>query len=153
MNAVRKRKLREKNCDRLHELKLNPERFGKCKMCKRPVLEGETSGFHFDHKNPTEKHLSISHMISRGFSWGNTILPEIDKCRLLCANCHRIYTLEQNKDHNENVCRKRKRYLLPLNRNKEELEIHEKGERPIKEELYESIKRSSFADVGKTIQK
>ncbi len=130
--AVQNRKRTRENCDKVTELKLDPERFGKCEMCKLNVLEGETSGFDFDHKNPTEKYRGISRMAYTCCSWEKTILPEIDKCRLLCTNCHRIHTqVQRRQSKNDNVCRKRKRYRLP--ENKEELKIRDKGERPTTE--------------------
>jgi len=157
IGVVQNRKRKRENYDKLTELKLDPERFGKCEMCKRGVLPGEISGFDFDHKNPTEKHHGISKLASRGFSWEKTILPEIDKCRLLCTNCHRLHTQKQQMQSNSKneksifinsiVSRKRKQYQLP--RNKEELEIRDKGERPTREELYALVLKYSFKNVGK----
>ena len=156
MRAIRNREYMQEIYERLHNIKLfggANKKFGKCKICERLVLPEETSGFHFDHIDPTEKYRAISAMVGNNYSWRNSILPEIDKCRLLCANCHRIHTQEQRvQSNNENVkivCRKRKHYCLPPKSNEEELDIHEKGERPTKEELYYLVKRYSFVDVGK----
>lgn len=43
----------------------------------------------FHHKNPEEKKDQIPYMVSKCHSW-DTILKEIDKCEILCANCHLI---------------------------------------------------------------
>lgn len=43
--------------------------------------------FDFHHLNPEEKDFSISAKLGR--RWETTKL-ELDKCILLCANCHRI---------------------------------------------------------------
>lgn len=43
----------------------------------------------FHHRDRLEKDLSISDMILRGTSL-NKIKKEIDKCDVLCSNCHRI---------------------------------------------------------------
>jgi len=43
----------------------------------------------YDHQVPSEKKHNVAHMM--GQSW-QAILKEIDKCVLLCANCHRIKT-------------------------------------------------------------
>lgn len=43
--------------------------------------------YDFHHINPDEKELLISKMLSH--SWEN-IKKELDKCLLLCANCHRL---------------------------------------------------------------
>ncbi len=150
-DAVKCRKKRQENHDKVTELKLNPKKFGKCEICERPVFEGETVGFDFDHILCHTKYQSISYMAKHGYSWEKRILPEIEKCQLLCTNCHRIRTQKQYMESkNENitiVSRKRKRYILP--RNKEELKIRDKGERPTKEELYALVLKYSFNDVGK----
>lgn len=49
----------------------------------------------FDHSNPKTKVAAISEMISRQMSWG-TILAEIEKCEVRCANCHRRKTAKEN---------------------------------------------------------
>ncbi len=136
----------------MRKLKLN---IGKCEICQREVSEAETPGFEFDHIDRVTKHRGISDLVRRSYAWENTILPEIEKCRLLCAICHVMHTQEQNgslRNENEkeiNISRKRKYYNLPINRNKEELEICVKGERPTKEELYDLVKKHTFVEVGK----
>jgi hypothetical protein len=41
----------------------------------------------FHHADPTQKELSISDAVRRG--WGRQrILAELAKCEVLCANCH-----------------------------------------------------------------
>jgi hypothetical protein len=50
----------------------------------------------YDHKNPSDKKRIISRLIVDGYSWASSILrAEIRKCRVLCANCHRKHTIEQ----------------------------------------------------------
>src|SRR5579864_9612343 len=48
----------------------------------------------FDHRNPSQKVLSISRMINKNWGIGK-IKEEINKCDLVCANCHRIRTYKQ----------------------------------------------------------
>jgi hypothetical protein len=48
----------------------------------------------FDHIDPSVKNFSISRGMSDCLSWDD-ILKEIKKCRILCANCHKIRTAEQ----------------------------------------------------------
>src|SRR5699024_8503412 len=43
----------------------------------------------YDHIDPKSKRLCVAQMM--GYSW-NAIQKEIDKCELVCANCHRIKT-------------------------------------------------------------
>jgi hypothetical protein len=45
----------------------------------------------FDHKNRKDKFKIIAKMLSGHYSW-NSILTEIKKCDVRCANCHRRKT-------------------------------------------------------------
>lgn len=47
-----------------------------------------------DHRDNTVKINSVSKLITMGYGW-NTVLTEIDKCDIRCANCHRIRTAKQ----------------------------------------------------------
>ncbi len=49
----------------------------------------------FDHRDPSIKIQNIGLM--KGHRKMKTILEEIAKCDLVCANCHRLRTLKQNK--------------------------------------------------------
>lgn len=46
----------------------------------------------FDHINPWEKVKSVSALLQ--LANRDKIREEVDKCRLLCANCHKIKSLE-----------------------------------------------------------
>jgi len=41
----------------------------------------------FHHRNPTQKRFTISAAVAAGLRIA-TILEEIEKCSVLCANCH-----------------------------------------------------------------
>lgn len=57
---------------------------GKCKMCE---FVGHYKLFDFHHRNPEEKEFNLN----KSFKFGlNRMMAEIDKCNLLCVNCHRI---------------------------------------------------------------
>lgn len=43
----------------------------------------------FHHKNREDKVSGVCYMVTEGFC-KETILAEIAKCEVLCANCHRI---------------------------------------------------------------
>lgn len=60
----------------------------KCGMNDPRVLE-------FDHIDPETKVIDISKAFKNTMKWED-ILLEIEKCQLLCANCHKIKTAEQN---------------------------------------------------------
>lgn len=58
---------------------------GRCEVCGghfHPAV------FDFHHMNPDEKDFTLSHVKSLKFS--DVIKAELDKCILVCANCHRV---------------------------------------------------------------
>jgi len=60
---------------------------GQCHYCYLTLEESHYSVFDFHHRNPLEKSYDWSKM--RKLSW-NKIVEELDKCLLLCSNCHRM---------------------------------------------------------------
>ncbi len=48
----------------------------------------------FDHVDPTEKRQTIYRLVHQAYSW-NSILAEIEKCEVRCANCDRRRTAAQ----------------------------------------------------------
>ena len=62
----------------------------KCIDCgeKDPVV------LEFDHINPENKFRDVSRMMSGHCSW-ESLLKEIEKCEIRCANCHRRKTYTQ----------------------------------------------------------
>lgn len=57
---------------------------GKCENCGYNKC---SSALEFHHINPKEKKFEIKKSITRKFD--DNIKKELDKCMLLCANCHR----------------------------------------------------------------
>ena len=57
---------------------------GRCELCGYSKYIG---ALEFHHLNPDEKEFNISHD-GKTRSW-EKIKVELDKCMLLCANCHR----------------------------------------------------------------
>lgn len=66
----------------LREIKGN----GPCMDCG---LKWPNYVLHYHHRNPSEKHDGVSKMVVERRS-KEEILKEIEKCDLLCANCHAI---------------------------------------------------------------
>ena len=64
-----------------------------CMDCFMPVTVDITYVFDFDHRNPLEKLFTISKMY-KGVSYAS-LYKEMDKCDLVCANCHRHRTQKQ----------------------------------------------------------
>lgn len=66
------------------------DEFKKGKPCQDCGNVFPTECMDFDHREPTQKLFQIGqHHAS--FSW-EKVLKEIEKCDLICANCHRIRT-------------------------------------------------------------
>lgn len=89
--AVNKEKLTAQNRIKVQERRLrNKQRAieylgGKCIDCG---LKSEYRGvYDFHHVNPEEKDSDPGSLLH--YSWAR-IVAELDKCVLLCANCHRI---------------------------------------------------------------
>lgn len=60
----------------------------------------------FDHLDPADKEFEVAKLFSDGFSWGSEKLRgEIRKCRVICANCHRKHTIEQQEHYSHNDVR------------------------------------------------
>jgi len=55
---------------------------------------GETNHIVLDFDHLKNKKYGISRMIHDGFSW-QAIKKEIEKCEVVCSNCHRIRTHER----------------------------------------------------------
>lgn len=86
-NAVlRNRKLKQELREKMANYLIGKS----CSLCGNTdprVLE-------FDHINPHEKSFAIAFGISSVYSW-NKMLAEIEKCQILCANCHKIKTAKE----------------------------------------------------------
>ncbi|PIS11793.1 MAG: hypothetical protein COT73_02000 [Bdellovibrio sp. CG10_big_fil_rev_8_21_14_0_10_47_8] len=68
---------------------------GKCKKCGLECEEDMVGIFSFHHRHPSEKDFAISDKYDR-LSWVK-IKAELDKCDLVCNNCHgRIHATLQN---------------------------------------------------------
>lgn len=67
---------------------------GGCSLCERKVTQETTSCFDFDHLDPFYKEYTISNMCQDPMK-NEEIAEEIQKCRLLCCNCHRLHTANQ----------------------------------------------------------
>ena len=78
---------------------------GKCERCgydkNKDVLE-------FHHKNPQKKEFSISSNFNR--SW-ESLKKELDKCIILCANCHREL---HSAEHRQTTIEEYEKWINPI---------------------------------------
>ena len=95
-------------------------------MCERIVKEEECSGFDFDHLDEYIKRKNISYLASCAYSWEKTLVPEIEKCRLLCANCHILHTI------NQRIERSQKKWVQPKKRKYSRTKLDMKTAREIR---------------------
>lgn len=79
--AAASRVYRERNRENMHAY-LASSRCVDCGLDDFCVLE-------FDHRDPTEKEAEVGHLARRSPSWA-VVLREIEKCDVVCANCHRM---------------------------------------------------------------
>jgi hypothetical protein len=79
--------------DRISEFILNYKRNGKCKDCN---FKGNQypEVLDFDHLGNKKFPLSEYHLFTSSI---NRVKEEIEKCDLVCANCHRIRTAIRRK--------------------------------------------------------
>lgn len=56
----------------------------------------------FDHRDPSKKKTTVSRLVGNGMSWTSGVLRnEILKCRVICANCHRLHTVTQQQYYSQ----------------------------------------------------
>lgn len=86
-SRVIKNRIERANLNRKLYLELKGEL--KCNRCP----ENHIAVLDFHHKDPKQKDQMISSML---YDWTfDAILKEIDKCEVLCANCHRKHHYEE----------------------------------------------------------
>lgn len=81
---------RERARQYVENLKINSNGCEECGWFNKNYLQV----LHFDHLDLDNKDNDISRLVSTGVAL-KRIQLEIDKCRLLCGNCHRKHTLRQ----------------------------------------------------------
>lgn len=83
MNSNQYQNQKERGLKRKYEYILS--KGGKCERCG---YNKNIAALEFHHKNPEEKEFQID---SRKFANANieTLKKELDKCIILCSNCHR----------------------------------------------------------------
>lgn len=85
--ANNSKKAREAVYSRRAELKIWYEDFKSSLSCEH-CGENHPATLDFHHKDPKDKDLELAYVISYGWS-KDRILSEVEKCAVLCSNCHR----------------------------------------------------------------
>lgn len=89
--------------DRLIQSKLDREA---CQDCDLKVTLHNSAVFDYDHRDASQKCKEVSRL---GYAPLQTFLAELDKCDLVCANCHRLRT--QARGYSRGGGRPRKFFL------------------------------------------
>lgn len=73
------------------------DRYKKMYGCSNCGYKENSYALDMDHLDPSTKRKGkgVSQMANQGYSI-ETIKKEMRKCRILCANCHRIHTHTKN---------------------------------------------------------
>jgi hypothetical protein len=61
-----------------------------CEICG---YNEHPAALQFDHIDPSKKEFNIGEAVSNTHGWPR-IQAEIEKCRVLCANCHSIHSYD-----------------------------------------------------------
>ena len=61
-----------------------------CEVCG----ENHPATLDFHHKDPSIKEMILSQAVNRNWGW-ESLKNEIDKCSILCSNCHRKLHYEE----------------------------------------------------------
>ena len=85
-----KEKQKEYHLDRAHKSKVEAIKLkgGKCSICGVSYNGENASIFDFHHVNSEEKEFNPKRLINNGLT--EKVLKELDKCILVCSNCHRL---------------------------------------------------------------
>ena len=85
-----KNKQKEQHLQRAHKAKVEAIKLkgGKCSICGIYYNGSNASIFDFHHLNPEEKEFNPKRLINNGLT--EKALNELNKCILVCANCHRL---------------------------------------------------------------
>src|SRR6266568_1551595 len=83
----------------------------KCKPCFDCGIILPPDCLDFDHRDPTTKHRSISFLAKHNCAI-TTIMKEIEKCDLVCVNCHRKRTYNQQSTQSKKYPKQRNQIAM-----------------------------------------
>ena len=148
---------------RLVKIKAIKYKGGECSICKYSKCAGALD---FHHNDPTEKDFSISRN-GHCRSW-KRIKEELDKCSLICRNCHAELHIKIYKENNPELDKRlnnfnenlREKYFCKKCKIKISsqniycikcFERQTKIQWPKTSKLIQMIKQTSYSEVGRTL--
>lgn len=81
----------EYHSERIRRIKMIKYKGGECVDCKKTLFDFHPDVFDFHHRNPNEKDINFNRIKYKKWEF---IKGEIDKCDLICTNCHRTLEAE-----------------------------------------------------------
>jgi hypothetical protein len=90
---------------------------GFCEYCGLAYDASVSHMFHWAHKDPTEKIAGVSKLVGSGKAL-IALIKEIEKCRLLCMQCHVHETMS-----NEHYLHRNDGNEIVIDRNPDQLEL------------------------------
>jgi hypothetical protein len=93
-DKVKQKQYKRVNKNRNTRLTVTREKLKNFFSTKSCVDCGNTDFRTFEFDRITDKKKAVSQLIKMNYGW-DTIMNEINKCEIRCANCHRIKTAHQ----------------------------------------------------------
>jgi hypothetical protein len=87
-----KKKKQAKMKERRERMRLSLKELKEGKPCTDCGYSYPSYVMQFDHLDPLRKSFTIANIVSNGRHSWDKVLKEIEKCDLVCANCHAIRT-------------------------------------------------------------
>jgi len=97
-NKVKSRAARVRHKER----RIVVQKYKVLKGCSICGFNKNYSALDFDHIDRNKKRKNVSRLIGDTCSW-KIVVAEIKKCRVLCANCHRMKTQKNREYENKNT--------------------------------------------------
>lgn len=92
-DPVKRAACNEKYRRRYHSRKRWIDKIKQAAGCEECGYNAHPAALDFDHRDPNDKLFLIPRILQR--SPLKVIFNEIRKCRILCANCHRVHSRHQ----------------------------------------------------------
>ena len=84
---------RARNKKQRAERKAWIDEYKTAKGCRKCGYNAHPVALELNHIDPSTKEFTVSRILGSGFTW-EKVLAEIEKCDVMCSNCHQIHTYE-----------------------------------------------------------
>jgi hypothetical protein len=84
---------RDRNKNQRVERKAWIDEYKTAKGCCKCGYNVHPVALELNHIDPSTKEFTVSRCLGSGYTW-DKVLAEIEKCDVMCSNCHQIHTYE-----------------------------------------------------------